>query len=1062
MSVHRPIVSGIISLIVLFQPAAVPQAWGQQRDRNVVYDSTLIDGLRYRMVGPYRGGRSTAVTGVGGRPYTYFMGTTGGGVWQSTDAGNSWANISDGSFGGSIGAVAVAPSDHNVIYVGQGSADIRGNTSTGRGVYRSTDGGKSWTYLGLREAGQVGRIEVHPQDPDLVYVAALGHPFGRNPERGVFRSRDGGATWEHVLALSDSTGAADLAMSADNPRVLFAGMWRGERKPWAVISGSEEGGVYRTTDGGDSWSKLEGGLPTGLVGKIGVTVSRADPERVWVIIQAEPDGGVYRSDDGGETWNRVNSENKLRQRAFYYTHVQADPQDENTVYALNVRMWKSVDGGKTFEQIEVPHGDIHDLWINPDDNRIMVVGNDGGGQVTLNGGETWSTYMNQPTAEMYDVIVDNAFPYRLYGGQQDNTTISVLAWTSSNTLHAKEHWRNVGGCETGPIGVHPDHPEVVYGGCYSGIIDRYDMARDQRRYVTIYPQEQSGEAARNLRYRFQWVSPILVSPHDPGVVYHASQHVHRTTDGGMSWETISPDLTTNTPDHQDYAGGPIDPDITGVEVFNTVFSLAESHHTPGELWAGSDDGRVHVSRDNGTTWSDVTPRGMPRYGTVDEIELSPHAPGRAFLAVQRYREDDFAPYVFRTDDWGESWRLLTDGDNGIPADYPVRTVREDPVRQGLLYAGTEFGVFVSFNDGRNWQSLQLNLPITPVTGMRVAHDDLILATQGRSFWILDDVTPLRQLSADVAAAPIYLYEPRDAYRVNAGGGDDDETEPAPARLPGNALIHYYLEREPAAPITIEVLDGAGSVVRTFASDSAAAAALGQKPIAAKAGMSRMVWDITYPGPDTLSGVVIPGWAGGVRAPPGSYQVRLSVDGQAQTRDLTVRADPRLSDVTQADYDEQFRLAIAIRDTLSRLYDAARSIRGVAEQVATVGDRVTAGGYGDELLAAADSLTIRLTAVDEDLRQVKNQSPQDPLRYPPKLDMQYLALYAYVTGVDNYSFGGPEGRPVQGAYTRFEDLNVEWRALRDRLQAILETDLPAFNRMLQEEGVPGVVVPRRES
>jgi hypothetical protein len=530
----------------------------------------------------------------------------------------------------------------------------------------------------------------------------------------------------------------------------------------------------------------------------------------------------------------------------------------------------------------------------------------------------------------------------------------------------------------------------------------------------------------------------------------------------MSWETISPDLTTNTPDHQDYAGGPIDPDITGVEVFNTVFSLAESPHTPGELWAGSDDGRVHVSRDNGTTWSDITPHGMPRYGTVDEVELSPHAPGRALLAVQRYRMDDFAPYVFRTDDWGESWRLLTDGENGIPADYPVRTVREDPVRQGLLYAGTEFGVFVSFNDGRNWQSLQLNLPVTPVTGMRAAHDDLILATQGRSFWILDDVTPLRQLSAEVAASPAHLYAPRHAFRVNAGGGDEDETEPSPEVLPGNALIHYYLEREPAVPITIEVLDGAGSVVRTFASDSAAAAALGQKPIAAKAGMSRMVWDITYPGPDTLSGVVIPGWAGGVRAPPGSYQVRLSVDGQVQTQDLTVRADPRLGDVTQADYDEQFRLAIAIRDTLSRLYDAARSIRGVAEQVVTVRDRVTAGGYGDELLAAADSLTIRLTAVDEDLRQVKNQSPQDPLRYPPKLDMQYLALYAYVTGVDNYSFGGPEGRPVQGAYTRFEDLNVEWRAVRDRLQAILQTDLPDFNRMLQEEGVPGVVVPRRES
>jgi photosystem II stability/assembly factor-like uncharacterized protein len=1057
MPVYRLVLSGVTAVILLLQSLVVPQAWSQERDRNVIHDSTMFHGLRYRMVGPYRGGRSTAATGVAGRPHTFFQGTTGGGVWKTTDAGNSWANVSDGFFGGSIGAVAVAPSDHNVIYVGQGSADIRGNTSTGRGVYRSTDGGKTWTYLGLRNAGQVGRIEVHPRDPDLVYVAALGHPFGRNPERGVFRSRDGGATWEHVLALSDSTGASDLAMSFDNPRVLYAAMWRGERKPWAVISGSEEGGVYRTTDGGGAWKKLEGGLPPGLVGKIGVTASRANPERVWAIIQAEPDGGVYRSDDGGDTWTHVNSENKLRQRAFYYTHVQADPQDENTVYALNTRLYKSVDGGATFELIEVPHGDVHDLWIYPDNNRIMVVANDGGAQVTLNGGETWSSYMNQPTAELYDVIVDNAFPYRLYGGQQDNTTISVLAWSSSNTLHPKEHWQNVGGCETGPVGVHPDHPEVVYGGCYGGIIDRYDMAQDQRRYILLYPQEQSGEAARNLKYRFQWVSPILVSPHDPSVVYHASQYVHRTTDGGMTWETISPDLTTNTLEHQDYAGGPIDHDITGVEVFNTIFSLAESPHTVGELWAGSDDGRVHVSRDNGATWTDVTPRGMPRFGTVDEIELSPHQPGRAFLAVQRYRTDDWAPYVFRTDDYGDSWRLLTDGRNGLPADYPVRTVREDPVRQGLLYAGTEFGVFVSFNDGRNWQSLQLNMPVTPVTGMRAAHGDLILATQGRSFWILDDVTPLRQLSAEVAASPFHLYAPRDAYRVNARGGNGGP-EPTPEALAGNALIYYYLAQEPADAITLEVRAGDGGLVRTFTSDSAGAASVGQKPLAAEAGMHRLAWDLTYPGPDTLSGVVIAGWAGGVKTPPGSYQVRLTVGGEIQTRDLTVHKDPRLTDVTQQDFEEQFRVAVAIRDTVSRLYDAARDIRGVKQQLATVRERVTEGGFPEEIAAAADSLVSRLTAAEEELRQVKNESNQDPLRYAPKLDTQYLALYAHVTGVDNYGFGGPEGRPTEGAYQRFEDLNAEWSVLRDRVQAMLQTDVPAFNRMLQDAGVPGVIVP----
>jgi hypothetical protein len=583
------------------------------------------------------------------------------------------------------------------------------------------------------------------------------------------------------------------------------------------------------------------------------------------------------------------------------------------------------------------------------------------------------------------------------------------------------------------------------------------MAQDQRRYILLYPQEQSGEAARNLRYRFQWVSPILVSPHDPSVVYHASQYVHRTTDGGMTWETISPDLTTNTLEHQDYAGGPIDHDITGVEVFNTIFSLAESPRTAGELWAGSDDGRVHLSRDNGASWIDITPRGLPRFGTVDEIELSPHQAGRAFLAVQRYRMDDWAPYVFRTDDFGDSWRLLTDGNNGIPADYPVRTVREDPVRQGLLYAGTEFGVFVSFNDGRNWQSLQLNMPVTPVTGMRAAHDDLILATQGRSFWILDDVTPLRQLSAEVAASPFHLYAPRDAYRVNARGGGGGG-EPAPEAHPGGALIYYYLAQEAAAAITLEVLGGDGSPVRTFTSDSAGAAALGQKPIAAEAGTNRLAWDLTYPGPDTLTGVVIAGWAGGVKAPPGRYQVRLTVGGDAQTREFTVHQDPRLTDVTQADFEEQFRVAVAIRDTVSQLYDAARDILGVKQQLATVQQRVTEGGFSEEIAAAADSLVSRLTGVEEELRQVKNESNQDPLRYAPKLDTQYLALYAHVTGVDNYGFGGPEGRPTEGAYQRFEDLNAEWRVLRDRVQTMLQTDVAAFNRMLQDAGVPGVIVP----
>ncbi len=1039
--------------LIVAAPSPAQDAGG----RAGVDDSTLFGGLEYRMVGPFRGGRSTAVTGVPGRPHTFLMGTTGGGVWRTTDAGHTWSNISDGDFGGSIGAVAVAPSDPNVIYVGQGSVDIRGNTSTGRGVYKSTDGGNTWVFSGLREAGQIGRIEVHPHNAELVYVAALGHPFGKNPERGIFRSQDGGATWQHVLALNDSTGAADLAMNSRNPREIYAGMWRAERKPWTLISGAVEGGVYKTMDGGDTWKKLAGGLPAGLVGKVGVTVSAANPDRVWAIIQAEPDGGVYRSDDAGKSWSRVNSENKLRQRAFYYTHVVADPGDENTVYGLNVRFYRSIDGGESFDSLPVPHGDIHDLWINPEDSRIMVVANDGGAQVTLNGGQTWSTYLNQPTAELYDVIVDAAFPYRLYGGQQDNTTISVPAWSASNTLHPKQHWLNVGGCETGPVGLHPDAADVIYAGCYGGIIDRFDRVSGQRRWVTVYPEEQSGDAARNLKYRFQWVSPIVVSPHDPTVVYHASQYVHRSSDGGMTWETLSPDLTTNTLAHQDYSGGPIDRDITGVEIYNTVFSLAVSPHSADVIWAGSDDGRVHVSRDNGASWLDVTPRGMPRYGTVDEIEVSSHQPGRALLAVHRYREDDFAPYIFRTNDYGASWQRLTDGRNGIPADYPVRTVREDPNRQGLLYAGTEFGVFVSFDDGRRWQSLQLNLPVTPVTGMRVRHLDLIIATQGRSFWILDDVTPLHEMTDELAQASAHLFTPRRAYRVNSAGVSSD-TEAFPEPLPGKALIHYYLAARPSGEVKLEILDDQERTVRSFSSDSLEAARVDQKPLEPKVGLNRLAWDLTYAGPDTLGGIVISGYVGGPKAPPGTYRVRFTSGAVSEERLFSLLADPRLEGVTQFDYDEQFRLSLAVRDTLSVIYKAIRNIQSVSRQLAELVERAEAASYSREVTGPADSLRQRLLSIEGELRQTRNESNQDGLRFPPKLDTQFLTLYGYVTGVDNYSYGGPEGKPTAGAYERFEHLNAVWGEISTGLGQILGTEIPELNASLQRAGVPAVVVP----
>jgi len=1029
-----------------------------QQDANVTIDTALYSGLKYRNVGPYRGGRSTAAAGFPDEPYRFIMGSSGGGVWHTDDAGSSWTNISDGFFGGSIGAVAIADSDPNVIYVGTGSADPRGNTSAGHGVYKSTDGGKSWSFIGLPEAGQIGKIRVHPDNPDLVYVAALGHIFGPNPERGVYRSKDGGKNWEQILNISDKTGAISLAMSAKNPRVMYAGMWRAERKPWSMISGSEEGGLYKTTDGGDTWKKLEGGLPEGMVGKIGVTVSPANPDRVWAIIEAEPAGGVYRSDDAGKTWKRTNKENKLRQRAWYYTHVVADPQDPNTVYALNTGLYRSVDGGVTFESISVPHGDVHDLWINPNNPNVMVVADDGGAQVTLNGGKSWSTYHNQPTAELYGVVVDNSFPYRLYGAQQDNSTITVPSWSSSNTIHPKQHWYSVGGCETGPIAFHPDHPEIIYAGCYGGVMDRYDLEKDQVMNVMAYPQLQLGEAAKNLKYRFQWVAPMAVSPHDRNEIYHGSQYIHRSRNGGETFEVISPDLTTNTPEHQDYSGGPINHDITGVEIYNTVFEIVPDQHTKGTIWAGTDDGRLHITQDDGETWTEITPKDMPKYGTVNKIDVSNHAKGRAFVAVQKYRFDDFEPYIFMTNDYGKTWKRLTTGKNGIPNDYPVRVVREDPDRKGLLYAGTEFGVFVSFDEGAHWQSLQLNMPIVPVTDMRVHRKDLVLSTQGRSFWILDDISPLHELNEQLAQQEAHLFDPRPAYKVNDGGGGG-LSELAPEGKPGGATMYYYLRDTADQELMVEIVDQDARVVRVFTNDEKKAKQHKTSPLPNETGMHRMTWDLTYEGPTFVDDAIIWGYTGGVKAPPGMYDVRLLVDGESvATQQVEVKEDPRIeSDFTDEDYQEQLALGLKLRDAITEVHEKIAEIQSVKKQIKWLSEQAD---DDEEVQELATSLLEDLTAEEEKLMQTKNESGQDPIRFAPKLDNQMVEAYNYVTGQDGYISGGREGRPNEAAYTRTDDLEAEWAEVKKEVEATLEESVNKFNEMVKIKNLIGVK--RKES
>ena len=1059
-------------------------ATAQSRDdSNQRYDSTLFSSMEYRMIGPYRGGRSTAVAGVPNAPSSYFMGTTGGGVWKTSDAGQSWQNRSDGFFGGAVGAVAVAEADPSVVYVGTGSACIRGNISTGHGAYKSTDGGTTWSFVGLEEAGQIGDLQVHPKNADLVYAAALGHPFGKNEERGVYRSKDGGATWENVLFLSDSTGAVDLAMNPENPREMYAAMWRGERKPWVIHSGSKEGGIYKTTDGGDTWKKLAKGLPKGLFGKSAVTISPANPDRLWAIIEAkEPEGGVYRSDDAGQSWTRVNRNRKLRQRAYYYMHINADPQDENTVYALNVGLHKSVDGGKTFERIAVPHGDVHDLWINPRDTQTMVVANDGGAQVSVNGGQTWTTYYNQPTAEMYSVTVDNGFPYRVYGPQQDNSTITVPAWNEGG-VSPKQFWYSIGGCETGPVALHPDYPGLVYSGCYGGVIDRWNKETGETRNMMVYPQLQLGQAPKNLQERFQWVSPIVVSPHDPNVVYHASQRIHRTTDGGMTWEAISADLTTDNPEQQECGGAPITCEGTGVEVYNTVFALTESPHEQGVLWAGTDDGRIHLTRDDGQQWTEITPADMPEDGTVNYIEVSPHEAGTAYAAVHRYRVDDFAPYLFKTTDYGQRWTQLTDGENGIPGDHPVRVVRADPERKGLLYAGTEFGLFISFDDGQHWQSFQQNLPVTPVTDLEVHRNDLVVATQGRSFWIMDDLEPLRQLTDQVAEADAHLFAPSAAYLVNPSRSRGEGWPEGP---PQGALLYYAFNERPAGEVTIEILNEDGEMLRHFTSDSSMTVgpdpddmadmeatererqaarevheemeefdrfegepyvAEQEGPLTKKAGLNRFVWDLGTPPIDVPENVVTWGYTGAARVAPGRYQVRLTAEGQTQTQTLQVLKDPRLEDVTQEDLEAQFALAREIAGTLSDVYDAIRQIRTVRTHLLTVAQQAEKTGYSSTLIAQADSIAGDLTSIENELVQTRAETGQDVINYPPQIDNQFAYLYGYVAG--------PVGRPNAAAQQRYEDLKSQWADLQSRLQRMMQTEVASFNEAVEAADMPPV-------
>ena len=1021
--------------------------------------SDRFDGMRFRCIGPYRGGRSTAVTGVRRDPSTYYFGAAGGGVWKTTDGGANWEPVSDKDFKtGSVGAIAVSESDPNVIYAGMGESPIRGNLSHGDGVWKSTDGGLSWKNVGLANTRHIARVRIHPANPDLVYVAAQGHAFGPNEERGIFRTQDGGKSWKKVLGVDDKTGASELSMDPGNPRILYAGFWQVVRRPWELVSGGPGSSLWKSTDGGDTWKKLTEGLPEEMWGRVGVDASAARPGRVWAIIEAKKKGGLYLSDDYGEKWKHVNDEHKIRERAWYYTRVYADPKNPDTVYLPNVQLHRSTDAGKSFANVPVLHGDTHDLWIDPDDPRRLILGDDGGGTISVNWGKTWSTQNNQPTAQFYRVATDNRFPYWVYGSQQDNSSVGIPSGVPGVAIDFSD-WHPVGGGESGWIAPKPNDPDIVFGGEYGGQITRYDHRTREAREIMAWPQLADGHATSDLKYRFQWNAPITISPNEPKRLYHASQILLVSRDEGETWEEMSPDLTRNDREKQGKSGGPITTDITGVEVYCTIFALAESPHEKGVIWAGSDDGLVHLTRDDGKTWQNVTPKGIPEWIQINAIEVSPHDKATAFVAATMYKFDDFKPYLYKTSDYGKTWAKIV---AGIPDGAFTRVVREDPVRRGLLYAGTETGLYVSFDNGASWQPFQRNLPAVPLTDLTVKNGDLVVATQGRAFWILDDVTPLRLWKGDVEALAAYLFPPRPAFRFPLQAVDEeDPPRGVGTNMPNGVIVDYWLKEKPRKDdvVTIEILSE-GKVIRSFSSEKKQAEGdlkeLAEKkeqekdkdkPLEVKQGVNRFVWDMRVFKPVLAPKTV---FNEGEKAPPkvgpGTYQVRLTAAGRTLTQAAEVRPRPD-GPATAADLAAQFALLSAIRDRLSESHETVLAIRDVRAQVRDLGERAQRLGRGDALATRAAALSEKLTALELELTNPEIKADEDDLNYEPKLDHDWVNLAGIVASADR--------KPTASSVKYYDVLKARQDAVLARWKALLDGEVAAFSRAAEEAKLPRV-------
>ncbi len=1016
MKSHYPLLLVILLCLVL-QAEAQPTS--------TTYDSKYFDNLKWRNIGPQRGGRSLGAAGSPGRPNEYYFGATGGGLWKTTDGGQEWSSVTDGQISSSsIGAVAVAETNPDIIYIGGGETQLRGSITQGDGVYKSINGGKTWRHLGLKETQAISRIRVHPTNPDIVYVAALGHPYGDNEERGVFKSIDGGNTWKKVLYVSPKAGAADLIIDRTNPKILYASTWQVYRKTWKMWGGGPDCKLWKSENGGETWSELtkNPGMPTGTLGKIGITVSPVDNKRLWAIIEAN-EGGVYRSDDAGATWKKTNEDRKLRQRAFYYSRIYADPFDRETVYCLNVDFWKSTDGGLTFDQeIKGKHGDYHDLWIDPNNPMRMIVSDDGGGAVSVNGGKSW-TEQDYCTTQLYHVTTTNHVPYHVAGAQQDNSTLAIPSegWGHMNELG--EWGYDVGGGESGYITSHPDNPNIFYAGSQGALLTRKDVTTGQVRDIQVYPRFFSGEPASSLPERWQWTYPIVFSPKDASLLFTCSQHVWRTTNDGQSWEKISPDLTYADPETLGLTGGEITKDMNGPEIYATVFALAPSNHDVNTIWAGSDDGKIHITRDGGKKWLDITPKELPKHSVVAIIDESKHAPGTAYVAAFRYQVDDRQPYVFRTRDFGKTWTKIV---TGIKDGHFSRSVREDHVRPGLLFLGTEHGAYVSFNAGDHWQPLQLNLPDTPIRDLVIKDNDVVLGTHGRGFWILDDIQPLRQLTPELMNQEVILFQPSDAIR-----GVYD------------ASFQYYLKTKMDS-VVIEILDATGGLVQRFVgkgsevkTDAGDWWGRGQSKPAAAQGLNTFVWTLRYTGATIFDGMII--WGArpqnGPKAPIGKYQVRLTAGAYTQTYAFQIKMNPNLKGVTEADLKETFDLAIKIRDRESQANEAVIKIRKIRVQV----EEALKTNSDPVVAQAAKDFMSKITLVEKDLYQTKNRSGQDPLNFPIKLGNRISAV--------RRSLETGDAKPTAGVYTVFAELSKELDGHLSKLDAMLTTELPPLKQKL---------------